>query len=124
MNYNVTTGKPYIIDSISTKISTTIIDSLYKLSANKSFIELNRQYKSVDAVNERERITDHMRNSGVYHFSQDHIYLEYDTIGKTKKVKLEIQISDRQIRFEDTTLTEPFKIYKVKEVNIFTDSRL
>ncbi|WP_044402482.1 BamA/TamA family outer membrane protein [Lacinutrix sp. Hel_I_90] len=122
VDYKVTTGKPYIIDSISTRISTPIIDSLYKLSEDQSLIKLNKQYKSIDAVNERERINDFMLNSGVYHFSQDHIYLEYDTIGKTKKVKLEIQISDRQIRFEDTTLTEPFKIYKVKDVNIFTDS--
>ena len=121
-NYKVTTGKPYIIDSLSTKIKTPIIDSLYQNAINNSLVKQNTQYKTNNLLDERNRITDMLRNSGVYHFSQDNIYFEIDTIGKTKEVNIDLQISDKAIRLEDTTLYEPFKIYKVKDVNIYTNS--
>ncbi|OIQ18174.1 BamA/TamA family outer membrane protein [Lacinutrix sp. MedPE-SW] len=122
IDYTVTTGKAYTIDSLSTKIATPIIDSLYKIEEKNAFIKLNSQYKTVDVVAEKDRITEQMRNSGVYHFSEDNVFFEVDTIGKTKKVNIDVQISARAIRLEDTTLREPFKIYKVKDVNIFTNS--
>ncbi|WP_034062143.1 translocation and assembly module lipoprotein TamL [Lacinutrix jangbogonensis] len=122
INYNVTTGKPYITDSLSTKIATPVIDSLYQSVKAKSLIKPNKQYKTNDLLDERDRITEMLRNSGVYHFSQDNIYIEIDTIGKTKKVNINLQISEKAIRQEDTTLYEPFKIYKVKDVNIYTNS--
>ena len=128
INYQVNRGKPYILDSISTKIKTPIIDSLYTISKHKSFIKKGEQYKTLSIVNEKERITEQMRNSGVFHFSEENIFFEVDTIFEedstktTKKANVDIQISDRQIRLEDTLKTEPFKIYKVKDVNIFTNN--
>lgn len=122
VTYRVTTGNPYVIDSISTNIATPIIDSLYKVNEKESLIKLNEQYKSINYINERDRITNYMRNSGVYHFSQENVYFQNDTIGKTKTINLELQISDRQIRLDDTLMVAPFKIYKNKAVNIYTDS--
>lgn len=121
-NFNVTTGNPYVIDSLSTSISTPVIDTLFRKTKNNSILKTNEQYRTLSVLAEKDRITNEMRNSGVYHFSQDNIYFEMDTIGKTKKIKVDIQISDRAIILEDSTVREPFKIYKVKDVNIFTNS--
>lgn len=41
---------------------------------------------------------------------------------KQKKINIELYISEKPIRKEDTTLYEPFKIYKVKDVNIYTNN--
>jgi len=122
VNYKVTTGAPYIIDSLSTKITTPIIDSLYRQTISKSLIKTKNQYHSNAVLDERDRITEHLRNSGMYHFSQDYIYYEMDPIDETKKVNIELQIGERAIREQDTTLYEPFKIYKIKDVNIYTNS--
>ncbi|WP_452222603.1 translocation and assembly module lipoprotein TamL [Lacinutrix chionoecetis] len=122
INYNVNLGTPYTIDSLSTKIATPIIDSLYQSTINKSLIKSNTQYRTNAIIEERDRITETFRNSGVYHFSQDNIYYEMDSIGKTKKINIELQISDRAVREADTTIYEPFKIYKIKDVNIYTNS--
>lgn len=122
VNYKITTGKPYQIDSLSTKITNPVIDSLYQNIKEKSLLKPNTQYKTNSVLAERDRITEVFRNSGVYHFSQDNIYFEMDSIGKTKKVNIDLQISDRSIREQDTVLFEPFKIYKVKDVNIYTNS--
>lgn len=122
VNYKVTTGEPYITDSLSTNITTPIIDSLYQKALSKSLIKTNTQYRFNDFIDEKDRITETLRNSGVYHFSQDNIKFILDTIGKTKTINTELYISEKTVRQGDTTLYEPFKIYKVKDVNIFTNS--
>ena len=121
IEYFVETGAPYAIDSITEKIKTPVIDSLYKKIKKNALIKRNEQYKSSNFGLERSRISDALRNSGVYHFNQDYITFEVDTIGTNKKVNVGIQIQDRAIRTPDSVRREPFKIYKIKDVNIITD---
>jgi len=122
IDYFVKTGKPYLIDSISTKIASPIIDSLYQKIKKKSLIQTIEQYRSENIDNERDRITNELRNLGVYRFSQDYVRYEIDTVGTGKKVNIELQIPDRVVKSEeDSTYQEPFKIYTIKEVNVLTD---
>lgn len=121
VTYKVETGRPYLVDTIKTRISSPVIDSLYESIKSKSHIKEYERYKTASIISEKNRITTQMRNSGVYHFNQDYFYFEIDTIGESKKVNLEIQIKDRAIRKQDTVIREPFKIYKIKDVNIFTN---
>jgi len=121
IEYLVETGDPYVIDSISEKIKSPVIDSIYKKIKKDGFLKRNQQYKSADFALERSRVSDILRNSGVYHFNQDYITFEVDTIGTNKKVNVGVQIQDRAIRTSDSVRREPFKIYKIKEVNIITD---
>ncbi|MFL0353954.1 BamA/TamA family outer membrane protein [Xanthomarina sp. GH4-25] len=121
IDYYVKTGDPYIIDSLTTKISSPVVDSIYQLTKDKSYIKKDQQYRTQTFNLEKSRITSTLRNSGVYHFSQDYIYFEMDTVNTNKKVQVELQILDRAIRTQNTVLREPFNIYKIKEVNIVTD---
>ena len=121
VDYHVTTGEPYIVDSLSTKIDSRVVDSLYLASKDKSQIKLNRQYKTATFEKEKDRLTNYFRNNGVYHFSEDYVYFEMDTIDTNKKVKVDLQIQNRLIKIDDSSRREPFNIYKIKEVNIFTD---
>jgi len=121
IGYDVKTGKAFTIDSISSKVASPIIDTLYKNIKKNSLIVKGEQYKTVNLENERDRISTELRNSGIYHFSQDYINFEIDTIGTNKKVNIGVQIQNRAIRTPDSTRREPFKIYHVDEVNIITD---
>lgn len=121
IEYLVETGAPYAIDSISEKIKSPVIDSLYERIKKNGLLKRNEQYKSSNFALERSRVSDALRNSGVYHFNQDYIAFEVDTIGTNKKVNIGVQIQDRIIRTSDSLRREPFKIYKIKEVNIITD---
>jgi len=123
VSYKVTTGEPYIIDSITYKISSPKIDSIFKTFKDKSFVNKNEQYKTLNFEEEQNRLTNNLRNSGFYHFNQDYVFFEMDTIGTNKKVNVEVQIHDRIIKNEDSTIRKPFNIYKIKEVNIFTDDK-
>ncbi|MCK5401331.1 MAG: outer membrane protein assembly factor, partial [Flavobacteriaceae bacterium] len=121
IDYNVTTGEPYILDSLTANIASPIIDSLYQKTKENTLIKKGNQYRVIDFTNERERLTNSFRNSGVYHFTQDYIRFYHDTIGTNKKVNNLTQIQNRTIRNEDSVALVPFKIYKIKDVNIFTD---
>src|SRR5690554_5116474 len=44
-----------------------------------------------------------------------------DTIDTNNKVNVELQILNRSVRTQDSSYKEPFNIYKIKEVNVFTD---
>ena len=121
VSYFVKTGEPYVIDSLTTKIASPVVDSIYKVSEKESFIKKNEQYRTATFAGEKDRITRDLRNSGVYHFSQDYVYFDMDTINTNKKVQVELQILNRSVRAQDSIYKKPFKIYKIREVNVFTD---
>jgi len=122
ITYDVNTGKPYILDSIVTKIASPIIDSIYSNNLKVgSLIKSGDQYNEDNFSNERERLTTALRNSGLYHFGQDYITFDIDTTSSLSKVNTELIIKNRAIRNQDTTIRVPFKLYKIKDVNIYTD---
>ena len=121
VNYYVETGNPYIIDSVRTRIASPVVDSLYTTLKNQSLIVKGEQFKEVNLTNERDRLSTELRNSGLFHFAQDYITFEIDTIGTNKKVNTDLIIQNRIIRYDDSLEVQPFKVYTVKDVNIFTD---
>ncbi|WP_235982441.1 translocation and assembly module lipoprotein TamL [Gelidibacter maritimus] len=121
MSYYITTGSPYFMDSIRTRIASPVIDTLYKDLKKNSLLVKGEQFKEENLTNERERLATELRNSGLYHFAQDYITYEIDTIGTNKKVNTDLIIQNRIIRYDDSTTTKPFKVYTIKDVNIFTD---
>lgn len=121
VEYQINTGKPFIIDSITTNIKSPVIDTLYKTIKKGALIKSNEQYKTVNFEKERERIANDIRNSGVYHFTQDYITMDIDTIGTNKKMNVGIHIQDRAIRNQDSITRVPFKIYTLRDINIITD---
>ncbi|MCB4799573.1 translocation and assembly module lipoprotein TamL [Neotamlana laminarinivorans] len=121
VTYNINTGKAYVLDTITANIKSPIVDTLYKEIKKKSLLKRFEQYKTDNFNNERDRISSALRNSGVYHFKSDYINYTIDTIGTNNKVNVGINILNRAIRTPDSTRREPFKIYKVSDVNIITD---
>ncbi len=120
--YTITTGLPFINDSIKTKIQSKTLDSIYESRKSKSFLK-KQQYKIEDLQNERNRITKDFRNNGVYNFQSNFVNYDIDTIQTNKKVNLTLVINDRDKKINDTLISEPFKIYKISKINIYTDSK-
>ncbi|MEM6515911.1 MAG: BamA/TamA family outer membrane protein [Bacteroidota bacterium] len=122
VTYKVTKNKPYTLDSINPIIATPIIDSIYKNQLrSESLIKKGQQYDAANFSAERDRIAIKLRNMGFYHFAQDYISFDIDTSYANRNVKTDLIIDNRAIRLEDSIRREPFKIYKIKEVNVFTD---
>ncbi len=124
VEYFVNTGTPYILDSLNANISTPSIDSLYnQYLKNESKIKAGQQYDDTNYGEERSRLSEQLRNLGYYHFGQDYISFVIDTVDTNHKVNTDLIIQNRIIRNEDSVTRAPFKVYKIKEVNIFTDDR-
>ncbi|BAO76221.1 hypothetical protein WPG_1991 [Winogradskyella sp. PG-2] len=121
VTYKIVKKTPYILDSITPIISSPAIESLYDTFSKSSLLVKGEQHDEQNFENERERINTYLRNAGFYYFGQDYIRFVTDTIGTNHKVNTELIIANRSIRRNDSTTIEPFKVYKIKEVNIFTD---
>ncbi|PUU71152.1 hypothetical protein DBB36_05160 [Flavobacterium sp. WLB] len=121
VNYNITTGPGYILDTIRTKILTPALDSLYKTNTEPSFLKSGNQYKTTDFEEEKNRITTYYRNHGAYFFQPTYVTFDIDTIGKKNKADVTLIINNNNIQERDSSRTEPFKLYKISDVNIYTD---
>ena len=121
IRYDINKGKAYLIDSITFNIKSKVVDSIYKIHEKNSYIQLNSQYKTSNLVKERDRITSILRNSGLYKFEKESISYDssYDSIHKTYWI--EHFINNKKIRGIDSTWFEPYKVFKISEVNVFTD---
>jgi hypothetical protein len=121
LKYEITKGKPYIIDSIKTNIASKPLDSIYQLRKDKSLIRTGRQFALEDFENEKVRITTDFRNNGAFYFQQNYIKVQIDTIGKKHNPNVAITIGNQSISKQDSTKVIPFELYKITKVNVFTD---
>lgn len=123
IKYNLALGKPFIVDSTYSEIASSAIDSLYKLNKTKSFIKDNTQFDLNNFNNERSRLTDLFRNSGIYNFQESSIYYDIiadtTTVGNDQKMIVELNIENLKKR-GDSAKTE-YKVYKFSKINIFAD---
>lgn len=122
INYLVTKGPMSTLDTITSIIYTPALDSLYQKSIDLSFLKKGDQFKTENFEAERNRLTFNFRNSGAYYFQQSNILFNIDTVGTGDKTNIEMIINDQSVRENDSTTTKPFKLYKISEVNIFTDN--
>ena len=120
IKYDIDRGKGYVVDTIKTTIFTPVLDSLYK-KRKRDFVLPGKQYATEDIDNERTSITSYFRNNGVYYFQPNYVNFKLDTINTGKKVNVDIVINNQNIRINDSSKTQNFRIYKINRVNIFTD---
>lgn len=121
LRYDITTGKPYIIDSLNTYIASVPLDSIYQLRKKSSLIKTGQRYETSNFIDEKKRITEDFRNNGAFRFQQNYVSFDIDTINKNHRPTVNLVIENEIIRSEDSTQTKPFELYKIRKVNIFTD---
>src|SRR5690606_11658370 len=120
--YKITTGNPYAYDSISVVVRSPELDSLYKTNRRTSIIKKGEQYNAAKLDEERDRITSFFRNNGAYDFQKTYINYELDTLKNNHTADILLNIENKNIKEGDTLRTEPFKLYKVSQVNVFTSN--
>lgn len=121
-SYKITTGKPYTYDSLSIAILSPELDSLYKTNKRASVIKKGAQYNATHLDEERDRITSFFRNNGAYDFQKTYINYEIDTLKNNHTADIVLNIDNKNIKEGDTLRAEPFKLYKISEVNVFTSN--
>lgn len=121
--YYIETGEAYKIDSLKTTILTAELDSIYQKNIDKTLLKKGDVFKVNNFSDERKRITADFRNNGAYYFQESNIRYEVDTLVPTPNIaNIDIIIENRTVKSGDTLVQSPFKIYKISEVNIFTNN--
>ncbi|WP_245857039.1 translocation and assembly module lipoprotein TamL [Lutibacter flavus] len=112
VTYYVNTDKPYTLDTITINIESKVLDSIYLSQKEASFIKKGEKFKYSLFINEQNRITNLFRNSGIYHFNKNAILVDADTSNYKSNIDLIIN---------DSIANIPYKIQKIKKINIYTD---
>ena len=121
LRYDIAIGKPYIIDTINSYITSKPLDSIYQLRKRNSFIKSNKRFQTSDFDAEKARITEDFRNNGAFRFQQNYVTFDIDTLNSKHLANLDLIIENESIRVEDSVYVVPFELYKINKVNIYTD---
>ncbi len=125
VKYNIELGDPYMLDSVSHKIASRVIDSIYNLEKKNSYVKAGEQFDLENFNNERERLTAVFRDKGVYDFQESSI--KYDVIsdttkaGNDRKMDIELFIDNLKKRDENSITTSEYKVFKFDKINIYSD---
>lgn len=125
ITYTVQSGNPTYLDTIFAKIKSPILDSLYTLSKDQSYLKSGDQINFENFNKEAKRIVRYFRNHGVYYFNEEGLrFIELDTANVTTfKSNIELVIKENE-RFTDRkgeSVLRPYKIQKLRNVNVITD---
>ena len=124
VKYFIEPGKQYTIDSITKKINSSALDSLYESSLTESLIQKGYPFEIDRFEAERSRLINLFRNKGVYNFQQNSIQFTaaIDSSGVDTKIPVIIEINDLQKRENDTLINFQYRIHPVSKINIYIDT--
>lgn len=121
VDYKVTTNQQYYIDTITTKIKSPVLDSIYQLEKENSIIKQGKPFVFEDFEQEEARLRSLFRNSGIYHFKKNALGFWTDSTKLSYNKNVTLKIPNRIVSKNDSVYKVPYKVQKVKIVNIYTD---
>ena len=120
--YDIQTGLPYYLDTISTDIKSPVINSLFRLSAKQSLLKKGQQFNTLDFEEERNRMYAYYKNNGVYNFQLNSIGFEiaWDTTSTDFQLPVKITIDDFRKSTPNGVVFEPYKQTQISSVDVYT----
>ncbi|WP_342157088.1 translocation and assembly module lipoprotein TamL [Joostella sp. CR20] len=122
VNYKITTGPTYYLDTISTAIASKDLDSIYQHYKRFSRIRAGQQFDLDRFQAEKERLTSLFANNGIYQFQPNNISFDIErdtTTGQDYKMPVEVNISNKI--GESSNAETAYKIHNINSVNIYAD---
>lgn len=121
--YHLEVGEPYKIRNFGYRISDSIMLNRVKEIANENLIHPGDIYNEFEMDDERDRVTEHLKNNGYFNFSKEYIYFEVDSTLNNKQ--LDINLVIKKIEKNDITsskiIEEDHKQYNINRVFVHPD---
>ncbi|MFK8059351.1 MAG: BamA/TamA family outer membrane protein [Polaribacter sp.] len=122
VEYYITKGKPTLLDTIKLKIESPVLDTIYKNSYTKSLLQSGNQYNDKTFRNEASRVLKLYRNNGIYHFNESALGFYVDSLRADNKTNVDFIVSsDRLQEISGRYVSKPYKVHRIKEINVYTD---
>ncbi len=94
VTYEIDPAKPYVIDSVSYNINDSVLSSYIDRIKGNLPIQKGIIYNAFKFDDERDIITEYLKNNGYYYFTKDYIFMEVDTNYADHKANVRISIND------------------------------
>lgn len=97
IDYNIKLSPPFRIRKHAYEIPDPEIKYYVLKNEDESLIDSNKNYNAYTLEEERDRITNMLKNQGYYNFSKEYIYFEVDTTIGHKKLDISTFIKNRSV---------------------------
>ncbi|PWG04626.1 translocation and assembly module lipoprotein TamL [Polaribacter aquimarinus] len=122
VEYYISRGKPTVLDTITLKIESPVLDSIYYSNNFKSLLKSGDQYNDNNFRNEASKVIKLYKNNGIYNFKESSLGFYVDSTRVDNKTNVDFIISGNRLEDENGTyVNKPYKVHKVKEINVYTD---
>ncbi len=118
VNYQVFPAKPYHYDSIRFVLEDTTLRPFLKDQLKKCLLHKGDIYNAYTMDDERDRITQLLRNQGYYYFNRNYIQFLVDTNFQRHVANVRIDIKQREVANEN----HPGKMKYLPHIRYFIDS--
>ena len=112
VTYNVTPCQPYYVTKINYVIDDTLARRYIMRDSTKFQLKEGDIYDAYYLNNQRDLITERLKNSGYFYFNRDNIYYEVDSNFMNHTMEI-------TMRLKTTPLT--FKKYYIRDIHIYPD---
>ena len=123
--HTIDKGMQYHIDTLSTRILSPEVDSLYNQHLSERLVKAKEPYSLEKFANERARITTLLRNNGFYNFQQSAIEftIARDTVASVRDslINVTTTIANATDRSVDPPKETPYQVHHIKKVYLYTD---
>jgi hypothetical protein len=111
ISYEIEENKPYILDSVYTRVDNPEIQDLLSNFSSNSFIKKGQIYNQDNITEERNRLEELLKNKGYYMFSKSYVnYIAYqDTAAKSIRLEQVIQ---------KPTFAESHQVYTLDSISL------
>lgn len=117
VTYDIYPTNPYIVDEISYNIKDSSIYNYVRNIENELPVQKGKIYNAFDLDDERDMITEYLKNNGYYYFTKDYIFMEIDTNFSAHKANINIRIDNA---IDPVTLkNENHKKYYINDIYIY-----
>ena len=120
--YGIYPAKPYIVDVVSYKIADSNIYKYVKEIEETLPVQKGVIYNAFKLDDERDMISEHLKNNGYFYFTKDYIFMEVDTNFNDKKANINIRIDNVLDPFTQKTVDH--KQYKINNIYIYPKGTL
>ena len=120
VTYHVYPAKPYHINSIEYDIGDTLMESFIMRDSAKFNVDVGDIYNAYTLGDQRDMITERLRNSGYYYFNHSHIQYEVDSnyMNHSLSVKMKVapnEVAHRRYRINNISIYPNFSIFRMNE---------
>lgn len=111
ITYQIKENKPYLLDSIYTRVDNPELENLIANFASNSFLKKGQIYNQDAITSERNRLEELLKNKGYYMFSKSYInFIAYqDTLAKSIQIEQVIQ---------KPTFAESHQVYTIDSISL------